>query len=48
MSDNGAAQPLRAVTHQGQRVITTELLAAVYDTDPNNIQVNYTRIHPEP
>ena len=29
------------VEHEGQRVITTELLAQVYETDTDNIKHNY-------
>ena len=31
------------IEHEGQRVITTELLAQVYETDTNNIKVNFNR-----
>lgn len=31
------------IEHKGQRVITTELLAQVYETDTNNIKVNFNR-----
>lgn len=31
------------IEHDGQRVITTELLAQVYETDTNNIKVNFNR-----
>ena len=29
------------IEHDGQRVITTELLAQVYETDTNNIKNNF-------
>lgn len=34
---------LAPIEHDGQRVITTELLAQVYETDTNNIKVNFNR-----
>lgn len=33
----------RPLTFKGQTVITTEILANVYETDTNNIQANFTR-----
>lgn len=32
---------LRVIEHQGKRVLTTQQLAQVYETDPNNIHMNY-------
>lgn len=32
-----------AIVYKGQKVITTELLAQVYETSPKNIQANYAR-----
>lgn len=36
-------EKLVPIEYKGQRVITTELLAQAYDTDANNIKVNFNR-----
>jgi hypothetical protein len=34
---------LQVIEHQGQRVLTTQQLAQVYETEPNNIHMNFAR-----
>lgn len=36
-------QQLKPIEHEGVRVITTDLLAQVYETDASNIKVNFNR-----
>jgi len=34
---------LRVLEHQGQRVLTTQQLAEVYETETDNIKMNFSR-----
>lgn len=38
-----AARDLQVIEYQGQRVVTTEQMAAGYSTDVNNIKANFSR-----